>query len=252
MSGGNVDDVDRVRRELKRPNRARTQACDRLPPQSPLPPGNHTYFPAAILTPPSSRAARPPQVRRDAEAGEGGVRRRLQGDQQEEQGDGRPQEDLRRLPERHRRAAHVPRDHVPAGADGAREHHPAAERAEGGERQGHLPRLRLHGDRPPRRHPRQHPRAGAQAVHRVPVPQGAALLPLRRADPPRPQAVEPAAQRGVPAEGRRLRPRALPPRHREGRRERERAPRKFGGIFGAAILCAQFSLRAQVSLRAIR
>ena len=110
---------------------------------------------------------------------------------------------------------------------------------------GHLPRLRLHGDGPARRHPRQHPRAGAQAVHRVPVPQGAALLPLRRADPPRPQAVEPAAQRGVPAEGRRLRPRALPPRHREGRRERERAPRnsaEFSAsqVLGAQFLCAQF------------
>ena len=69
-------------------------------------------------------------------------------------------------------------------------------------------RSRRYGDGPARGDPRQHPRAGAQAVHRLPDAQGAQVLPLGRAAPPRPQAVQPAAQRGVRAQGRRLWPRA--------------------------------------------
>ena len=53
------------------------------------------------------------------------------------------------------------------------EHHPAAERAPGCERQGPLPRLRVHGDRPPPRDQEgQHPQGHPQTVHHVPAVQG--------------------------------------------------------------------------------
>ena len=52
-------------------------------------------------------------------------------------------------------------------------HHPAAERAPGGQRQGPLPRLRVHGDRPPPRDQEgQHPQGHPQTVHHVPAVQG--------------------------------------------------------------------------------
>eukprot|EP01051_Picozoa_sp_SAG22_P006981 SAG22_NODE_476_length_9995_cov_9.488480_3_plen_235_part_00 len=63
------------------------------------------------------------------------------------QGDDRAEEDLRRVPERDRRPADLPGDHVPAGDEQPRKHRAAAERAQGRQRRRHLPDLRIHGDR---------------------------------------------------------------------------------------------------------
>lgn len=105
-----------------------------------------------------------------------GIWHRVESDREEDPCSDRSQEVLRRFPECHGCTTHLPGNHVSTGtnndhSDGdcevlmfyasanshyhhhhslgserPREHHPAAARDQGGERQRHLPHLRSHGD----------------------------------------------------------------------------------------------------------
>lgn len=73
----------------------------------------------------------------------------MEGDRPSLRGRGGRQEDLRRLPQRDGRAAHLQGDRVPAGVLLASQRDPAPERAAGGQQQGHLLGVPIHGNRSP-------------------------------------------------------------------------------------------------------
>ena len=74
-----------------------------------------------------------------------GLRNSMEGGGQENRKCGGRQEDLRRFPESDGCAEDLPGDHVPAALRRPSQHHPAAGCAPRRQRQGHLPRLRVHG-----------------------------------------------------------------------------------------------------------
>ena len=117
---------------------------------------------ASFLSPsPLTRAHR---ARPDPRAG---LRDRVEGDRETRPLGRGAEEVLRRVPQLDRRATHISRDYVFAEARGPREYHPAAARDPRRERQGHLPDVRSHGDRPARGDSRQHFGGGSQEVYHL-------------------------------------------------------------------------------------
>ena len=89
-----------------------------------------------------------------------------------------------------------------AGVWESPEHHQAAERDQGEQRQGHLPGVREHGHGPAQRdQARQHPEGHPQALHHLPAAEGHQVHALRQRHPQGPEALQRPPQRRVLRQG---------------------------------------------------
>jgi hypothetical protein len=103
----------------------------------------------------------------------------------------RAQEDIRRIPERRRCATHLPRSHHPPAAR-TRKHRQTVRSHQGQQRQGSLPSIRVHGNRPARSArvgntliQREDTARNAYSLHRLPALQSTQIPPLCTTHPPR-------------------------------------------------------------------